>query len=292
MTATADALPAARRIIDGMLVALDEHCAIGCLFCFRADQDGDRTLDLATYARALSRCKELGAISVCLTGGEPTDHPRFGDFVRVAVQFGYACSVVTAARSPRQVTTLAEVAGLLSHVTVSADSDIVRERGRTPRSIASASRALAVLGHSRASLHVTGRQLSPVDLAAIARIGAEYRVPIEYSPLIDPDTSDPPTVQQQHYARDLAALSEVIGVTDTLRAAVDDLITITTATENSRCVSTRLYLSPRGRLRLCPYDRRSEIDTWSSRAELAAGIDAMLAGRPHVGANCALVCRR
>lgn len=51
--------------IDGILVAVDERCALHCRFCLRADV-GRAALELKTYARALSRCRELGARSVCL----------------------------------------------------------------------------------------------------------------------------------------------------------------------------------------------------------------------------------
>jgi MoaA/NifB/PqqE/SkfB family radical SAM enzyme len=280
-------------LIDGLLVSVDENCALHCKFCFRADF-GNTALDLPTYARALSRGKELGATSVCLTGGEPTDHPDFVDFVKVAVQFGLACSVVTAARSPHRIKALAKAAGLLSHVTVSADSAGALRVGRTARPISSAWRAFEALNHGRASLHVTLWQVEPIDLQEITEIANRYGVEVEISPLIPAEAEmlqiGPDGARAQHL-HDMTAVSQAIGLTDRFHEALGDLQLSMAGQLHRSCASTRVYVSPKGMLRMCPYDRSNEVHVGASRQEIRDKLRAMRESGTPVGNSCALVCR-
>ncbi|NEE21931.1 hypothetical protein G3M58_87660, partial [Streptomyces sp. SID7499] len=56
------------------------------------------------------------------------------------------------------------------------------------------------------------------------------------------------------------------------------------------CSSDRLYLSPRGALRRCPYDRKNEVDVRLSRKAVADGVRALHASPSAVGSRCALLC--
>ncbi|MEU5370415.1 radical SAM protein [Streptomyces sp. NPDC005951] len=278
--------------VSGLLVAVDERCDLGCKFCLRADV-GRSALDLPTYARALSRCKELGATSVCLTGGEPTDHPDFTELVRVAVQFGYACSVVTAAREGRRLDALASVAGLLSHVTVSADSLGAQRVGATERTITGSAAVFDALGHGRASLHVTVWELEDADLEAMAAIDTAFGVEFELSPLLLTDhqlKKATPEAVRSRYAGDLAALRDRFGLSDRFTDALAALDRSLAGTLDRTCSSDRLYLSPRGALRRCPYDRENEVDVRLSRRAVADGVRALHASPSAVGSRCALLC--
>ncbi len=88
---------------------------------------------------------------VCLTGGEPTHHPELRQLVRLALQFGMTVSMVTSARSEAEVSALAEVAHLLTNVTVSADSQGAMALGRTTRTAASAVTTLDAVDTPRKS---------------------------------------------------------------------------------------------------------------------------------------------
>nr|WP_277608057.1 radical SAM protein [Streptomyces boncukensis] len=274
------------------MVAVDERCDVGCKFCLRADV-GRSQLDLPTYARALSRCKELGATSVCLTGGEPTDHPDFRDLVKVAVQFGYACSVVTAAREGRRLDALASVAGLLSHVTVSADSLGAQRVGATERTVAGTAAVFEALGHRRASLHVTVWELGDADLEDMAAIDEAFGVEFELSPLLLTEhqlKKATPEAVRGRYASDLTAIRERFGLSDRFTDALAALDRSLAGTLDRTCTSDRLYLSPRGALRRCPYDKESEIDVRLPRKALADGVRALHASPAAVGSRCALLC--
>ncbi|MFD5746490.1 radical SAM protein [Streptomyces sp. NPDC127033] len=278
--------------VDGLLVAVDERCDVGCKFCLRADV-GRTALDLPTYARALSRCKELGATSVCLTGGEPTDHPDFVDLVKVAVQFGLACSVVTAARPGSRLRALSAVAGLLSHVTVSADTRGAQRVGATERTIGGAGEVFEALGHRRASLHVTVWQVEEADLADMGTIDDRFGAEFELSPLLMTEhqlnKATPEAVRRQ-YEDDIRALTTRFGLSDRFTSAVADLDASLAGRLERGCTSDRVYLSPRGMLRRCPYDKAHEVDVRLPREEVAAGVTAMHEAHVPVGSRCALVC--
>ncbi|MFC5218982.1 radical SAM protein [Streptomyces coerulescens] len=279
-------------VIDGLLVAVDERCELGCKFCLRADV-GREALDLPTYARALSRCKEFGATSVCLSGGEPTDHPDFLDLVRVSVQFGYACSVVTAAREGDRLKALSAAAGLLSHVTVSADSLGAQRVGATARTVEGTAAVFEALGHRRASLHVTVWELTDDDVEAMAEIDERFGVEFELSPLLLTDhqlkKATAGAVRHQ-YTKDLDLLMSRFGLSARFRSAVDNLDRAVAGVLDRSCTSDRLYLSPRGMLRRCPYDKADEVDVRQPRDGLAQGIRALHASHVLVGSRCALVC--
>ncbi|GAA1931068.1 radical SAM protein [Streptantibioticus ferralitis] len=60
--------------------------------------------------------------------------------------------------------------------------------------------------------------------------------------------------------------------------------------EHRSCVSTRGYVSPRGMLRLCPYDRRHEVSVLRPRDSIRDSLAAMRRSPAPVGPTCALVC--
>jgi uncharacterized radical SAM superfamily Fe-S cluster-containing enzyme len=61
-------------------VVVTRRCNLKCDYC----TEYDRTSDPAPYdelASRLAKLTELRAWAICLTGGEPTMHPRLPDFV-------------------------------------------------------------------------------------------------------------------------------------------------------------------------------------------------------------------
>lgn len=273
--------------VRGVLVSTADRCAVGCRFCFRADIGRD-VLTLESYARALSRLRELGVDEVCLSGGEPTDHPHFGQLVQVALQFGFRCSVVTAARAGRRLDTLAPVAGMLSHVTVSADSRQAEKLGRTGRTIRSCAPVFAALGHSRASLHVTSYDLDGEDLADIRVVVGGAGVPVEVSPLLPSRTFrfDNPNLR-----RDLELIASSFGLSPTLRTVIGEYQGWLDEPAPRCCESERLYLSADGYLRRCPYDTTGQVAASAPRREIRAAVDLMFDEPPMTDLACVAICR-
>ncbi|MGW2182441.1 radical SAM protein [Streptomyces sp. NPDC001732] len=273
--------------LQGVLVSTADNCAVNCRFCFRADVGRD-VLGLDTYARALSRLREIGIDELCLSGGEPTDHPEFARLVRVALQFGFRASVVTAARTGPRLDALAEVAGMLSHVTVSADSRKADELGRTGRTISSTDKVFEALGHRRASLHVTAYDLGDDDLTEIAAVVGAAGVPVEVSPLLPSPTF---RFENPNLARDLELISTSFGMSDQLRTVVSDYHDWLHGSVTRSCESARLYLSADGFLRRCPYDRSGQVSVSATRQEIRDALDRSFRTPPTTGLACMAICR-
>ncbi|MFF7353197.1 radical SAM protein [Streptomyces filipinensis] len=270
-----------------MLVSTADNCAVNCRFCFRADVGRD-VLSLDTYSRALSRLREIGIDELCLSGGEPTDHPEFGRLVRVALQFGFRASVVTAARTGPRLDALAEVAGMLSHVTVSADSQKAEEMGRTGRTIASTPPVFEALGHHRASLHVTAYALDGDDLDVISAVVKTAEVPVEVSPLLPSPTF---RFENPDLARDLELISTSFGMSDQLRTVVADYHAWLHGSVVRSCESERLYLSADGFLRRCPYDSSRQVSVFAGRQEIRDALEQSFCEPPTTGLACMAICR-
>lgn len=79
-------------------------------------------MPISMFRRALSRIHEIGVRRICITGGEPTEHPSFLELVRSAHQFGLSPSLVTSAPSTDALRLVAGVGKLLAHLTLSVDS--------------------------------------------------------------------------------------------------------------------------------------------------------------------------
>ncbi|MFD8981341.1 radical SAM protein [Streptomyces sp. NPDC059564] len=273
--------------LRGVLVSTADNCEVNCRFCFRADVGRD-VLSLDTYARALSRLHELGMDELCLSGGEPTDHPEFRQLVRVAVQFGFRTSVVTAARTGPRLDALAGVAGMLSHVTVSADSRRADEIGRTGRTISSTPKVFEVLGHRRASLHVTAYELDEADLKAIVSVVETAGVPVEVSPLLPSPTF---RFENPHLKRDLALIETFFGMSEQLRTVVSDYHEWLRGPVVRSCRSARLYLSADGFLRRCPYDSSQQVSVFATRQEIREALEQSFCEPPTTGLACMAICR-
>jgi MoaA/NifB/PqqE/SkfB family radical SAM enzyme len=69
-------------------VVVTRRCNLKCDYC----TEYDRTSDPAPYdelASRLAKLTELRAWAICLTGGEPTMHPRLPDFVAEMKRLGF-----------------------------------------------------------------------------------------------------------------------------------------------------------------------------------------------------------
>ena len=66
-------------------VVVTRRCNLKCGYC----TEYDRTSDPAPYDELASRLAKLPAWGVCLTGGEPTMHPRLPDLVAEMKRLGF-----------------------------------------------------------------------------------------------------------------------------------------------------------------------------------------------------------
>lgn len=233
---------------------------------------------------------------MCLTGGEPTHHPRLRQLVRLAHQFGLTVSMVTSARTVAEVTVLSQVAPLLSNVTVSADSQGAMLLGRTTRTAASAIHTLRSVSTESRILHVTCWDLGDQECQDLADLVAAAGVEIQFSPVVldqralhragatIPEYLD----RQQH---DAEALSRHFNLSDrywTYLAELRDLHRTRSEPERRPCRSATAYVSADGHIRRCPYGRAS-VTALAPRAEIGQFLTAPAQDR--VTVDCAAICR-
>lgn len=273
--------------IEEALLSVSDRCDVACRFCFRADKGG-AVLTRQKLARILSRLREFGLRSVCFTGGEPSDHPDFVEFCRIALQFGMHPSVVTAARSKSQVDRLRAAAKFLIHVTVSADSASVCRKFESPRTIAGAGGVLARLDGPSKSLHVVIEDVEPADAAAIGVAIADGDAALELSPRM-PAT---PTRASTQHADTLARFRHDLEYLQTQFALSLDLAAILTELPRSHCAKRRLYVSAAGQLRFCPYHKAGQADVDTDRAELNLRLSQLSQQDIPQSSLCWLVCRK
>ncbi|MHC6627477.1 radical SAM protein [Streptomyces globosus] len=275
------------------LVSTAGHCKVACGFCFRADR-AHGFLTVETYARALSRLRETGVESVCLTGGEPTHHPELRKLVRLAHQFGMSVSMVTSARTEAEVTALTEVEHLLTNVTVSADSEGAMALGRTTRTVASAVATLLAVDVPAKVLHLTYLDVAEEEAAQIAGLVAGTGIDVQLSPVL---LNEQGLVRAGGSLQDSVSLREADTATlagrfrlsNAYRSYLDDLRRMQLSDDEGHpCRSATLYMSAEGEIRRCPYGADG-VSVQAPRAEIRGFLEAPAKDR--VGPDCAAICR-
>lgn len=131
--------PCYERAYTNCVVHINDNCSLQCPICFEnAKRTGwqislEELREQATYLKKVVR-----PINIMLSGGEPTEHPRILDIVRVlGKECGFHCSILTnGVRLGREPHFAADLhAAGLSRVTLSFDtfdpkvSEIMRGRG-------------------------------------------------------------------------------------------------------------------------------------------------------------------
>jgi MoaA/NifB/PqqE/SkfB family radical SAM enzyme len=74
---------------------LTYRCNWRCVFCYNPRHSDLRGLGLAEWSEVLDDLRELGTLSVTITGGEPLAHPRFADIARAARDRHFSVRVFT-----------------------------------------------------------------------------------------------------------------------------------------------------------------------------------------------------
>jgi MoaA/NifB/PqqE/SkfB family radical SAM enzyme len=75
---------------------LTRHCNLRCRFCFWGDEVGRRGfMPREVFQKALEEMSQMGTFEIELTGGEPTIHPEFPEFVEIASRLRFVITVTT-----------------------------------------------------------------------------------------------------------------------------------------------------------------------------------------------------
>ncbi len=99
---------------------LTRHCNLRCRFCFWGDEVGRRGfMPREIFRKALREMSQMGTFEIDLTGGEPTIHPDFPEFIGLASQLRFSTSITTNGFRLTEKALVAISSGLVAHVSVS-----------------------------------------------------------------------------------------------------------------------------------------------------------------------------
>ncbi len=80
-------------------VAITNWCDRGCLLCYRNSDEFGRHMAVADYREVMRQAYEMHAFQVALGGGNPNQHPNFGDILRLTrEEFGIVPNYTTSGR--------------------------------------------------------------------------------------------------------------------------------------------------------------------------------------------------
>ena len=78
-----------------MLIQITNRCRMGCPHCMQDSRPDGGLMDETTFENALRLAHDCGGCPVVVSGGEPTEHPRFVDFCRRLSKANIPFSVAT-----------------------------------------------------------------------------------------------------------------------------------------------------------------------------------------------------
>ena len=75
-------------------VAITDRCSHKCSWCYGGfDGDLKDQMSIETFRIVADKAKRLGIVQMTLTGGEPTEHPDFREFVTISNEMGFVVHV-------------------------------------------------------------------------------------------------------------------------------------------------------------------------------------------------------
>ena len=76
-------------------IELTSRCNERCLHCYIPHENKNFDIDPPLYYDVLDQCREMGVLSLTLSGGEPMLHPNFVDFLRKAKEYDFSINVLS-----------------------------------------------------------------------------------------------------------------------------------------------------------------------------------------------------
>lgn len=64
-----------------MMIKITEKCSMGCPHCMNDSKPIDKHMDKETFIKVIDFFNQYGGATVVISGGEPTEHPQFLDFI-------------------------------------------------------------------------------------------------------------------------------------------------------------------------------------------------------------------
>lgn len=78
-----------------MIINITQHCSLRCPHCMQnAGPERNENMTITTFEQALKFAKQIGTNVVMLSGGEPTTHPLFFNFLEMLLHQGFVSTAV------------------------------------------------------------------------------------------------------------------------------------------------------------------------------------------------------
>jgi MoaA/NifB/PqqE/SkfB family radical SAM enzyme len=170
---------------------LTHTCTWRCRFCANRQQADPAPMNHDEWADVLDEARELGCLTVVLTGGEPLAHPSFFDIARHARSLHLALKVYTNGSlvKDRSAASLAELQPLAVELSLHGATSATHDAAtQTPGSFGSLRRAVELLLACgvRTVLKTPMTALNEDEIGAITELAARWGVPLVVDPMLTP----------------------------------------------------------------------------------------------------------
>ncbi|MDR1583031.1 MAG: radical SAM protein [Prevotellaceae bacterium] len=76
-------------------IELTSRCNERCAHCYIPHENKTNDIESSLYYSILDQCREMGVLSLTLSGGEPLLHPNFVDFLRKAKEYDFSVNILS-----------------------------------------------------------------------------------------------------------------------------------------------------------------------------------------------------
>jgi radical SAM protein with 4Fe4S-binding SPASM domain len=76
-------------------IELSSRCNERCIHCYIPHENKINDIDPALFYDVLDQCREMGVLSLTLSGGEPMLHKNFCDFLRKAKEYDFSINILS-----------------------------------------------------------------------------------------------------------------------------------------------------------------------------------------------------
>ena len=70
--------------LDTFHIEITSRCNERCIHCYIPHETKNKSIEPKLYYSVIDQCKEMGVMTIIISGGEPTLHPNFCEFVKYA----------------------------------------------------------------------------------------------------------------------------------------------------------------------------------------------------------------
>lgn len=76
-------------------ISITNYCERDCAFCYRASHKNGIFISIEDYEYIIKQASEIGTLQVALGGGNPNQHPKFIDILKITRKYGIVPSYTT-----------------------------------------------------------------------------------------------------------------------------------------------------------------------------------------------------